>query len=1519
MPTKSAFHQTSPEQSTEARAIPIDDVISYSLASLKGVGAGLYHFVEMAKDPWGKVIDPSFTLLYDSAVIYAAHAPHNNLAAQDYITFQNYVLQNQPTYLKAVERMEARMNGFKSMGEHLRNADGPHRAEMIAEGITGIFAPGFIFKGIRASAAIASNVKNFGTMNKPPLFHNTINDRAFPAPEFDTLNIKQVRATLGEGSFLFVYTVDKELLVAAEKLNKPVLRDGYESHFLHHHELAQGKPVYLAGVFETYDGFIRKTLPRSGHFLPEGSHLASFMEKTLHQQGYSEALGTFTSIPLFAKSKNNPKMTQEKINFAPGKETLFTTISSLNMNQNINYQHINTFAEHYYDPMIKYNTGTEDLWFANNLKQGLEQSAWYADSRSSDTLEQLSNQIHILEYIIHVHAPYFSSDAKAQLDEVRSHVQKNIEHYKPKANEIGDYLSLKETLDALSQPSKKNAFPELSSDIKAMFQAKTPEELKQAYQSFLDDHHNAPRSADDEQILSYLSDHFGFVNGILDSNQRVKLEAQLKIEKAWDNGGQLLQGLGQSSMELGRLSATLGNAELGKALIVSGSLLQGASAVIMFQAASGAAALMPLAGIIGAATSIVSNMLGQSEDGLGEALQAIYQQLICLRQDLHHLRQEVFELRKFSVEFRAELFERLSVYFDTVDSKLLYAEEIARNNRKQTSFQIELGHEGTNAVLAYLKDNLLYEVRSYYEGITDVEHLTQETIERYLQQVRHQLDNTLSAYESGAVFWQTKQNHDIMAALPDIQHLLTDPKRRGKLFGYVASMVQQKNASSPIMNPVDWSALVNLYIFLRRLPLAHEYDKQFKELQRVKTGQGERFIQFVNELQKNIIPTIAAASEDVKRLAQSMIAAFEYPALAHNLIRHHDASSVINTPDPVFEKMFSKDLFHFNKLWLRPLSPQPIYHGFTLDIPNEFLILASVGLGRFEVKHGGCPLDGGLSAPEILKDRNIHTVIHNHQVMRTQKLQDPLFYQESIVFHYLDKRKVTLIRLDFRLDHEWIRECWHVPYYVVEAPNAIAEARQMINDYRKNITLALIDKAEQTLPAVRDQLVEAVLNLQGMLTVAGLPDKMVAAMPTLTYPSELSLWLAPYRADSKYTDIYRPLPNQDELIKILNNYTKNFEEFLTTLTALIKNDTQHALFSSQPISRVSAQLIRLEHLREDLLFAQNISRASNKKNASATAATPSYATELAAVHQRLDLMTQELQKITATLAVEQQEKQLLKAQLHQLLDLLMPKAKTNNPVLENLGVNAVEIPETQSITLVMLGAKQPIHKNEWGTCWISNNPRVLSADQMLCVLDGTNKVRLVRKLNETHTHLYQIANDHYHCDADGQYCKGEKTEFVEAEYSQATQHPNLLNIAIYSAISAAAPEAIGDLAALYGYVSPQRAAEIKWMVVLSLMLFVMDKNDWCWLGLGLLASYITENRLTNRGVSKSHAQLAGNVVGFFVNAKCKVPTQSNMIASVSRQVGFWAEKKIMHILTDRKRVFDHEDKEISTQNHVVNV
>lgn len=211
MPTQNLFQQAqSIEIPSPIQSIPIDDIINYSRASLRGVGSGLSHLVDVASDPWNKVIEPTFTLLYDSAVIYAAHAKHNHLAApDDYVPFYNHVLQNQPVYLKALERMEARINSFKNAGEHFANSNGPHRAEMIAEGVTGILVPGFIFKGIRASAEMASNVQQFGTINKPPLFHNLNPQDVLKTPsKIDLLTPSQVMDTKGRETYLFVYTVN---------------------------------------------------------------------------------------------------------------------------------------------------------------------------------------------------------------------------------------------------------------------------------------------------------------------------------------------------------------------------------------------------------------------------------------------------------------------------------------------------------------------------------------------------------------------------------------------------------------------------------------------------------------------------------------------------------------------------------------------------------------------------------------------------------------------------------------------------------------------------------------------------------------------------------------------------------------------------------------------------------------------------------------------------------------------------------------------------------------------------------------------------------------------------------------------------------------------------------------------------------------------------------------------------------------------------------------------------------------
>jgi hypothetical protein len=321
--------KTNPKKASEPnRSLkePIDSIVSYSQSILRGSGKGLGDIYNTVRHPVDQFLTPISTLIYDSAIIYAAHTPPNLVAPEDFVTLNHYALQNQPIYDEAVSRMQARMYQMKTLGHLFVEGDGPKRAELLAESMTSMFVPGYLLKGVSSASKMALNAKTFGFVSSPPLFHNLYpGDVLKGLPKIDLFSPEKIKKSLGEGHYLYVYTSDKKLLVAERVLESPIVRNnGVTSPYLHHSDLASGKPVFTAGELYTHNGHIKSLTDMSGHYLPTGPNLGTFTEKLFYDNGYLDAKGAFKHASLLGKIYNNPIMTHEGFNFnlVPGKETL---------------------------------------------------------------------------------------------------------------------------------------------------------------------------------------------------------------------------------------------------------------------------------------------------------------------------------------------------------------------------------------------------------------------------------------------------------------------------------------------------------------------------------------------------------------------------------------------------------------------------------------------------------------------------------------------------------------------------------------------------------------------------------------------------------------------------------------------------------------------------------------------------------------------------------------------------------------------------------------------------------------------------------------------------------------------------------------------------------------------------------------------------------------------------------------------------------------------------------------------
>ena len=139
-----------------------------------------------------------------------------------------------------------------------------------------------IIDGVKAAA----NFHKFGIPYTPPSFHNALGD--MPNYKITSKTLSEIRAEQGIKNYLYVITEDRKLIIGPEGKLNPL-----DEIRIHHHDLAKNTPVKNAGHFIADNGFIKMIDHSSGHFLPEGSHLAKLTEKIFQRNGFNEAIGKY--------------------------------------------------------------------------------------------------------------------------------------------------------------------------------------------------------------------------------------------------------------------------------------------------------------------------------------------------------------------------------------------------------------------------------------------------------------------------------------------------------------------------------------------------------------------------------------------------------------------------------------------------------------------------------------------------------------------------------------------------------------------------------------------------------------------------------------------------------------------------------------------------------------------------------------------------------------------------------------------------------------------------------------------------------------------------------------------------------------------------------------------------------------------------------------------------------------------------------------------------------------------------
>jgi len=287
-----------------------ETIYIFSKAVLVGAAQGIAHgvigIIESLAHPIDNVLYPISSFLYDATLISAGHLNANNIpnVSHDDLmpidTAMHAVNNNPKIYHNAVSRMDGRINALNKAGNDFANAPWSEQvrmASMAASSIaTNIYAPGLMINSVKAII----NLQKIGVPFKPPSFHEWQGHKPTTF-SFPTYTLMDIRAMPGTKAYIFVITEMRQLIIAPmsymrdSKILNP-LGESLTKVEIHHHDLAQGRPILSGGELLFKDGIMTDMIGKSGHYLPEGFFLKKFTERVFKENGYTEATGKFSHV-----------------------------------------------------------------------------------------------------------------------------------------------------------------------------------------------------------------------------------------------------------------------------------------------------------------------------------------------------------------------------------------------------------------------------------------------------------------------------------------------------------------------------------------------------------------------------------------------------------------------------------------------------------------------------------------------------------------------------------------------------------------------------------------------------------------------------------------------------------------------------------------------------------------------------------------------------------------------------------------------------------------------------------------------------------------------------------------------------------------------------------------------------------------------------------------------------------------------------------------------------------------------
>jgi len=279
----------------------LSDILKYGEAILSGALDTLEDTANLLAHPIDNVLIPMSILVYDAAIVIARY----KVQEPGLEMFAELFEKNPEIYAESMGRFEQLVASIKKAGVDFSDADGLERTRMATHVVTSVLLPAAYFKGCKVISRMVRNHHTFGLLSEPPLFVSALPERQLAAQsfKFNALTLEEIRKTVGIKNYIYVITEDKEILMALRHFEGPEFVNGTFRDYLIHTDLAGLKRVYAAGEVYTEHGVIKQINNCSGHFMPEGEHLARVVESAFLNYGFAEAHGAYSELKLFANAK----------------------------------------------------------------------------------------------------------------------------------------------------------------------------------------------------------------------------------------------------------------------------------------------------------------------------------------------------------------------------------------------------------------------------------------------------------------------------------------------------------------------------------------------------------------------------------------------------------------------------------------------------------------------------------------------------------------------------------------------------------------------------------------------------------------------------------------------------------------------------------------------------------------------------------------------------------------------------------------------------------------------------------------------------------------------------------------------------------------------------------------------------------------------------------------------------------------------------------------------------------------